>query len=144
MSRGNSAHEEVEYGPLGPGHAPVKDPMKGLIGVMSATMMMEAITFYLVLTVILRVENGALWTPLNWGYVTVLATVMLVMSFLQRKPWAIPVNIALQVFALAGVFIHSSMAVMAILFTVVWAYLFYLRRNLIERMKRGLLTTQHM
>lgn len=134
----------VEYGPLGPGHAPVKDPMKGLVGVMSGTMMMQAITFYLVLTVILRVDNGSYWTTFNWMYVTVLATVMLVMSFLQRFKWALPVDLAIQVFALAGFFIHPSMGVMAIVFLLVWAYLLYLRKNLIERMRRGLLTTQHM
>ncbi len=27
-----SADAAVEYGPLGPGHAPVKDPLKGLRG----------------------------------------------------------------------------------------------------------------
>lgn len=141
---GASSASGVEYGPLGPGHAPVKDPMKGLVGVMSGTMMMQAITFYLVLTVILRVDNGAYWTTFNWMYVTALATAMLVMSFLQRFKWALPVNLVLQVFALAGFFIHPSMGIMAIVFILVWAYLLYLRKNLIERMRRGLLTTQHM
>ena len=41
-------------------------------------------------------------------------------------------------------FVHPSAGFIAILFIAVWAYLLYLRKNLIERMKRGLLTTQHM
>ncbi|MBG9343148.1 DUF4233 domain-containing protein [Corynebacterium diphtheriae] len=135
---------DEQYGPLGPGHAPVKDPMKGLRGVMAGTMMMEAISFYLVLTVILRVDNGAYWTTPNWVYVTAVSTVMLLLSFLQGKKWALGTNIAIQVFALAGFFVHVSMGIMAIVYIAVWWYLLYLRKNLIERMKRGLLTTQHL
>ncbi|MHC9789507.1 DUF4233 domain-containing protein [Corynebacterium diphtheriae] len=135
---------DEQYGPLGPGHAPVKDPMKGLRGVMAGTMMMEAISFYLVLTVILRVDNGAYWTTPNWVYVTAVSTVMLLLSFLQGKKWALGANISIQVFALAGFFVHVSMGIMAIVYIAVWWYLLYLRKNLIERMKRGLLTTQHL
>lgn len=140
-----SKHDEaVDYGPLGPGHEPAKDPMKGIRGVMAGTLVMEAITMGLVLTVILRVDNGAYWTTFNWVYVTAVAVAMFLAAFLQRFSWSIPMNIALQVFALAGVFIHYSMGIVAVIFILAWAYLFYLRNNLIERMKRGLLTTQHM
>ena len=96
------------------------------------------------LTVILRVDNGAYWTTGNWVFVTVLATAMLLMAFLQSRPWAIKGNIALQVVALAGFIVHPSMGITAIIFGLVWWYILHLRRNLIERMKRGLLTTQHM
>ncbi|CAB0574136.1 hypothetical protein CIP107534_01785 [Corynebacterium diphtheriae] len=135
---------DEQYGPLGPGHAPVKDPMKGLRGVMAGTMMMEAISFYLVLTVILRVDNGAYWTTPNWVYVTAVSTVMLLLSFLQGKKWVLGADIGIQVFALAGFFVHVSMGIMAIVYIAVWWYLLYLRKNLLERMKRGLLTTQHL
>ena len=40
--------DAAEYGPLGPGHDPVKDPLKGLRGVMAGTLIMEFITFLLV------------------------------------------------------------------------------------------------
>ena len=136
--------ESVEYGPLGPGHAPEKDPMKGIRGVMAGTLIMEAITIALVLTVILRVDDGAYWTTFNWVYVSAVAVAMFIAAFLQRFSWAIPMNIALQVIAFAGVFVHPSMGIVAGIFILVWAYLFYLRNNMVERMKRGLLTTQHM
>lgn len=136
--------EDIEYGPLGPGHEPEKDPLKGLRGIMAGAMVMEAITFYLVLTVILRVDNGAYWTTFNWVFVTAVATAMLILSFLQSKPWVIKANIGMQIVALTGFFIHPSMGVVAVLFAAVWWYIMFLRRNLIERMKRGLLTTQHM
>ncbi|BAU96707.1 hypothetical protein N24_2445 [Corynebacterium suranareeae] len=135
--------ESIEYGPLGKGHDPLKDPMKGIRGVMAGTLMMEAITLALVLTVILRVDNGIYWTTFNWVYVSAVALAHLVAAFLQRFSWSIPMNIVLQVLALAGFFVHPSMGIAAIIFIIVWAYLFYLRSNLIDRMKRGLLTTQH-
>ncbi len=140
----NKRDETVEYGPLGPGHEPLKDPLKGIRGVMAGTLVMEAITIALVLTVILRVDNGEHWTTFNWVYVTALAVAMFLGAFFQRFSWSVPMNIALQVLALAGFFIHYSMGIVAIIFILVWAYLFYLRNNMVERMKRGLLTTQHM
>lgn len=135
--------EAIEYGPLGPGHDPAKDPMKGIRGVMAGTLMMEAITIALVLTVILRVDDGIYWTTFNWMYISIIAIAHLIASFIQKVSWAIPLNVGLQVLVLAGFFIHSSMGIVAIIFIIVWAYLLYLRSNLIDRMKRGLLTTQH-
>lgn len=132
-----------EYGPLGPGHAPVKDPMKGLRGVMAGTLLMEAISIWLVLTVILRVDNGEHWTTFNWMYVTVVGALMFVWAFMQKRPFALPVNLFLQLLAIAGFMVHSSMGIMGLVYALVWAYILVLRKNLLERMKRGLLTTQH-
>ncbi|WP_034649491.1 DUF4233 domain-containing protein [Corynebacterium vitaeruminis] len=140
----SSKDEEIEYGPLGPGQAPVKDPLKGVRGVMSGTMCMESISYLLVLTVILRVDEGSHWTTFNWAYITVVGVAMMILAFLQFAKWAIPADIVMQVFALGGAFVHPSALFIAVLFILVWAYLLYLRKNLIERMKRGLLTTQHM
>lgn len=133
-----------EVGPLGKGHAPEKDPMKGIRGVMSGMLMMEAITVFLALTVILRVDDGAHWTTFNWVFVTVLGSAHLIMAFLQRFSWALPVNLALQVVLLAGFFVHPSIGIIAIIFIIAWWYLVHLRSNLIARMDRGLLTTQHL
>lgn len=141
---GQAQQVEGEFGPLGAGHAPEKDPMKGLRGVISGTLIMEAISFALVLTVISRVDGGAHWTTFNWVAVTVLSVAFVVLAFLQRFPWAFGVALALQVVAVGGFFIHPSMGIVALLFIGVWAYILYLRSNLIERMRRGLLTTQHM
>ena len=68
---------------------------------------------------------------------------MFVVAFLQKHRWALAANVVLQVFAVAGFFVHPSMGIMALIFAAVWWYIFYLRKNLIARMKRGLLTTQH-
>ncbi|MDU0479393.1 DUF4233 domain-containing protein [Staphylococcus chromogenes] len=142
MSSRNS--NDVEYGPLGPGHAPVKDPMKGLRGVMAGTLVLESIALLLVLTVIAKVDSGAHWTTFNWVFITVLGVVHFLWGFMQKKSYALAVNIALQVIAVVGGFVvHYSAGMMGLIFAGVWVYILILRKNLLERMRRGLLTTQH-
>ncbi|MBZ8178322.1 DUF4233 domain-containing protein [Corynebacterium poyangense] len=144
MRRGKN-NDNVEYGPLGPGHAPEKDPLKGVRGVQSGTLIMEAITVFLVLTVILRIDEGSYWTSFNQVYVCLVGAAHVALSFLQRYSWALIAAVILQVFVLAGGFlVHLSMGIVGVIFVLVWWYLLYLRRNLMERMKRGLLTTQHL
>ena len=133
--------DKQDYGPLGPGHEPAKDPIKGLRGVMSGVLIAEAITLGLVLTVISKF--GDLWTPANIWFVSIVTVAHVVAAFLQRFSWAIWMNIALQVVALGGFFIHWSMGAAVIIFILVWVFVFYLRNVIIERQKRGLLTTQH-
>ena len=133
--------DKQEYGPLGPGHEPAKDPIKGLRGVMSGVLIAEAITLGLVLTVISKF--GDLWTPANIWFVSIVTVAHVGAAFLQRFSWAIWMNIALQVVALGGFFIHWSMGAAVIIFILVWVFVFYLRNVIIERQKRGLLTTQH-
>ncbi|QGU05280.1 DUF4233 domain-containing protein [Corynebacterium comes] len=133
-----------DYSPLGPGHAPEKDPLKGIRGVMAGTLILEAITILLALTVILKVDDGVHWTTFNWVFITALGLAHVVMAFLQRFSWALPVNLALQVVLLGGFLVHYSVGVIAIIFIIVWWYLLHLRSTLIERMRRGWLTTQHM
>ncbi len=45
---------------------------------------------------------------------------------------------------IGGFFVHYSAVMVAIIFIIVWWYLLHLRSTLIERMKRGWLTTQHL
>ncbi|STC68638.1 DUF4233 domain-containing protein [Corynebacterium pilosum] len=135
---------DENYGPLGKGHEPAKDPMKGLNGVVAGVLFLEAITIFLSLTVILKIDDGQLWTTFNWGYITALGVAHTVLAFLTRFKWALPVAVILQVFLLAGIFIHWSVFAIGVMFAVVWWFVLTLRRNMIERMKRGLLTTQHL
>lgn len=135
---------DENYGPLGKGHEPAKDPMKGFNGVVSGVLILEAITIFLSLTVILKIDDGQLWTAFNWGYITALGAAHTVLAFLTRFKWALPVAVILQVFLLAGIYIHWSVFAIGVMFAVVWWFVLTLRRNMIERMKRGLLTTQHL
>nr|VDG63030.1 Uncharacterised protein [Streptococcus thermophilus] len=137
--------DDIEYGPLGPGQEPVKDPMKGLSGVMSGTLIMEAITIFLCLTVILKIQEGALWTTFNWVFVTVMGFAHLIAAFVQRRPGALWLNLGLQVpLIVVGFFIHWSVGAVGIMFAVVWFLVVQMRSDILERQRRGLLTTQHL
>lgn len=141
---GSGHSEHSEYGPLGPGHVPANDPMKGLRGVMAGTHIMEAIVILLVLTVITRVDAGSGATTFNMTYVIGLGVAMIVAAFLQKAKWADWLNIALQVLAIAGFIVHPAMGAMGVIFALCWWYIYHLRSNLMRRMERGLLPSQHL
>lgn len=140
---GKDLTEGGKYGPLGAGHDPVKDPLKGLRGVMAGTLVMQAISVLLGLTVVTRISDGQINETFSIVYITVLGLALLVMAFLQKQRWALTANIVLQVFGVLAVFTHPSMGFVGVFFALVWVYILYLRKNLLDRMKRGLLTTQH-
>lgn len=133
-----------KYGPLGAGHDPDKDPMKGLRGVMAGTLVMQAISVLLGLTVVLRVDGGSLLGPtLSAWYIGIFGLVLLVMSGMQGRPWALKADLALQVVGVLAFITHWSMGLVGLFFAAVWMYILSLRKNLIARMEKGLLTTQH-
>ncbi|MDK6492869.1 hypothetical protein HMPREF3145_00445 [Corynebacterium sp. HMSC05C01] len=135
---------QQEMGPLGPGHAPVKDPMAGLTGVLSGTLIMEAITILLILTVILKVDEGEHWTTFNWVYITVVGLAHVVMAAFQRKPGALWIDLALQVPLIFGFFIHWSVTAVGVIFGIVWYFIIQMRSEMIQRMRHGYLVTQHL
>ena len=142
--QGEDLTEGGQYGPLGAGHDPEKDPMKGLRGVMAGTLIMQAISVLLGLTVVTRISEGQINQTFSVVYITVLGLALIVMAFLQKKKWALKANIVLQVFGILAIFTHFSMGIVGIFFALVWVYIFNLRKNLIERMRHGMLTSQHL
>ncbi|UIZ91748.1 DUF4233 domain-containing protein [Corynebacterium sp. CNCTC7651] len=135
---------KIQVSPLGPGHDPVKDPIKGLRGVLSGTLIMEAITIFLILLVVLKVNDGALWTTFNWVYITVIGLAHVVMAFLQRMPGALWIDLALQIPLIFGFFIHWSVTAVGIIFGIVWFYVVKMRSEIVQRMRGGYLVTQHI
>lgn len=135
---------QQEMSPLGPGKAPVKDPMAGLSGVLSGTLIMEAITVLLILTVILKVDEGEHWTTFNWVYITVIGLAHVVMAAFQRKPGALWIDLALQIPLILGFFIHWSVTAVGVIFGIVWYFIIQMRSEMIQRMRHGYLVTQHL
>ncbi|MFE2959282.1 DUF4233 domain-containing protein [Nocardia tengchongensis] len=121
---------------------PATDPWKGLRGVMAGTLVLEAITVLLALPVISVVGGGLRW----WSvlYVVGLAVVMFLGAGVQRRPWAIPFNLALQVALLLGGFIHISILVIGVVFVAVWVFVLFLRADVKKRMDAGTLPSQRM
>ncbi|MGV0409498.1 DUF4233 domain-containing protein [Corynebacterium resistens] len=136
--------QDVQVGPFGPGHEPATDPLKGLRGVMAGTHILEAIVILLGLTVVTRIHDGEHATVFNIVYVTALGKAMIIAAFLQKAKFADALNIGLQVLAIAGFIVHPSIGAMGLLFAAVWWYIYHLKKNLLERMKRGLLPSQHV
>ncbi|WP_165165272.1 DUF4233 domain-containing protein [Corynebacterium qintianiae] len=140
----SSKARRPETSPLGLGREPVKDPLKGLNGVLAGTLIMEAMTILLILLVVLKVDGGVHWTTFNWLYVTVTGLAHVVMAFFQRIPGALWINLALQIPLIFGFFVHWSVTAVGIMFGVVWFFIIRLRADMLERMKRGYLVTQHL
>lgn len=119
---------------------PTTDPWKGFRGVTAGTLVLEAIVVLLALPVVGTVGGGV--TLFSGTYIVVLAIVMILAAGRQGKPYAMRLNLILQVLLLAGVLIHISIGVVAVVFGAVWAYLLYLRRDITDRIERGLLPGQ--
>ncbi|MBF6097944.1 DUF4233 domain-containing protein [Nocardia cyriacigeorgica] len=118
------------------------DPWKGLRGVMAGTLVLEAIVVLLALPVVADVGGGLSW--LSGTYLVTLAVVMILGAGLQRRPWAVPFNLGLQVLVIAGAFIHVSIGVIGILFAIVWAFILILRNDVKRRMDLGVLPSQRI
>lgn len=124
----------VSFGP------PAKDPWAGFRGVMAGTLILEVITVLLALPVISTVGGGLKWWSVT--YIGVLAFLMALGAGIQRRPWAIPYNLTLQVALIAGWFVHPAIGVLGVLFTCVWLYFLYIRKDIAHREAHGLLPGQ--
>ncbi len=135
-----------EVGPLGLGHKPTKDPLKQFNGMVTANgLTMELITLVLALPVLRMLYEGSLWTAPNIAFVVGLIVVHVGLFAFMRKPWVLTAILGVQIVgAIGGLFVHWSITAIMIVFGLVWLLAIYLRSIIVARMKRGLLTTQHL
>jgi hypothetical protein len=116
------------------------DPMKGFRGVMAGTLVLEVIVVGLSLLVVQRTGGGLVsWKGLLVGGIVV---GLLATCGLLRHGWAMWVVAALQVVMVASVFALTELGVLGVIFGLVWAYLFWLRRDVAKRMEQGRLPSQ--
>jgi len=134
---------EQNVGPRGAGHEPSNDPWKGFRGVCSGTLVLEAIVVLLVLTVVARVDGGAHMSWWKAVYIVAISLAMILACGVQKKPWAIPVDLGLAALVAIGFFVHPSMSIVGVIFLAVWLYLLYLRGQLRSRIRGGYLGSQH-
>ena len=116
------------------------DPWKSFRGVMAGTLILEAIVVLLALPVVARADGGL--TPLSGGYLIGFAVVLVLLAGVQGRPWAIWVNLALQPVLIAGAIVHGAVGFIGVIFLVVWAFIAYLRAEVLRRQKHGLLPGQ--
>ena len=120
--------------------APVRDPWKGLRGVMAATLVLEAVVVLLSLLAVAKVDRGT--GAVGVGVVLALAAAMLLASGLQRRRWGLPLALALQLAMIGCGFVVPALGVLGVVFALVWGYLLHLRRDVARRMAAGELPGQ--
>jgi hypothetical protein len=116
------------------------DPWKSFRGVMAGTLILEAIVVLLALPVVGAVGGGL--SPGVLGYLIGMAVILVLLAGLQGRPWAIWVDLAVQVVLIAGFLVYPGVGVIGLLFTGVWALIAYLRAEVLRRQRRGLLPGQ--
>jgi len=116
------------------------DPWRSFRGVMAGILILEAIVVLLALPVVARAAGGL--TPLSGGYLVGLAVVLVLLAGVQGRPWAIWVNLTIQVVLIAGWAVHGAVGCVGVLFAAVWLLIVYLRAEVLRRQKRGLLPGQ--
>ncbi|KUH73207.1 hypothetical protein AU184_04580 [Mycolicibacterium novocastrense] len=121
-----------------PGQQP--DPWKSFRGVMAGTLILEAIVVLLALPVVANIGGGL--TAATGGFLIGMAVVLVLLAGVQGRPWAIWVNVGLQVVLIAGVVLDGAIAFVGVIFLVVWLLIARLRAEVLRRQKRGLLPGQ--
>ena len=114
---------------------PPADPWKSFRGVMAATLILEAIVVLLAIPVVGAVGGGL--TPASLGYLIGLAALLILLAGVQRRPWAIWVNLGVQVVLLAGFVVYPRVGFVGALFTGLWALIAYFRAEVRRRQQDG-------
>ena len=116
------------------------DPWKSFRGVMAGTLILEAIVVLLALPVV-SVASGGL-TAVTGTYLIGLAVVLILLTGVQGRPWAIWVNLGIQLVLIAGWIVSGAVGFIGLVFTGVWLLILYLRSEVKRRQHRGLLPGQ--
>ncbi len=116
------------------------DPWKSFRGVMAGTLILEVIVVLLALPVVATVGGGL--TALSGGYLLGTAAVLVLLAGLQGRPWAIWVDLSVQLILAVGWVVNGAIGFIGVLFTGVWLLIIYLRREMRRRERLGLLPGQ--
>jgi hypothetical protein len=116
------------------------DPWRSFRGVMAGTLFLEAIVVLLALPVVARADGGL--TIFSGGYLIGFAIVLVLLAGVQGRPWAIWVNLVMQLVLIAGWVVHGAVGFIGVIFAGVWLLIAYLRAEVLRRQKRGLLPGQ--
>ena len=116
------------------------DPWKSFRGVMAGTLILEAIVVLLALPVVSMTGGGL--TVVSGTYLIGFAVVLILLSGLQGRPWAIWANLGIQPLLIAGWVVSGAVGFIGLVFTAVWLLITYLRSEVKRRQDRGLLPGQ--
>ncbi|BBZ76709.1 membrane protein [Mycolicibacterium anyangense] len=123
-----------------PGTPAAPDPWKSFRGVMAGTLILEAIVVLLALPVVGSVGGGL--TVWSTAYLVGFTVFLILLAGVQGRPWAIWMNLGVQLILVAGFFVYPAIGFIGLLFLVVWGVIAYLRAEVLRRQRRGLLPGQ--
>ncbi len=124
-------HPDSSESPEDQAPTPPADPWKSFSAVMAATLILEAIVVLLAIPVVGAVGGGL--SAASLAYLIGLAALLILLVGLQRRPWAIWVNLGIQVVLLAGFAVYPGVGFIGLLFTGVWALIAYFRAEVRRR-----------
>ncbi|NDZ93233.1 DUF4233 domain-containing protein [Streptomyces sp. SID6673] len=119
---------------------PPNDPWKGLRGVMAGTLILEVIVLGLAFPIVANIGSGLTW--LSGVYLGVVVLAHILAAGLQGRPYALRLDLALQVLVIVGGIFHWSIAVIGVIFLCVWIYIAYIKHDVEVRIARGMLPGQ--
>jgi len=113
------------------------DPERGLRGVMSATLILEAIVVLLAIPVAKNTGAGA--NALGVIAICLLALALIICCKYVTRPWFVKAAFTLQGLMIAGWLITPTLGVMGIVFALVWALVIWFRDEFRRRLAAGTL-----
>ncbi len=116
------------------------DPWKSFRGVMAGTLILEAIVVLLALPVVNMVGGGL--TAWSTAYLVGFAVFLILLAGVQGRPYAIWLNLGVQLILVAGFIVYPAVGMIGLLFVVVWGILAYLRAEVLRRQRQGRLPGQ--
>ncbi|RIV29828.1 DUF4233 domain-containing protein [Micromonospora radicis] len=109
-----------------PRRSGLRDPQRAVRGLGAGTLALEALVLLLAIQPI-RVVGGDLGAAAIWAVVA-LAVAAAVLAGLMRRPWAWQAGTVLQGLLLLSGLLHWALFVLGVMFALVWAYAWHVRR----------------
>ena len=116
------------------------DPWRSFRGVMAGTLILEVIVVLLALPVVSASDGGL--TLATGGFLLGFAGMLVLLTGMQGRSWALRANLAMQVVLIAGWVLHAAIGFIGLVFAAVWLLIAYLRAEVMRRQERGLLPGQ--
>ena len=107
------------------------DPWRSFRGVLAGTLILEAIVVLLALPVVAMVGGGL--TAASLTYLIGFAVLLVALTGLQGRPWAIWVDLAVQLLLIAGFALYPGVGFIGVLFALVWVLIAYFRAEVRRR-----------
>lgn len=113
------------------------DPERGLRGVMSATLILEAIVALLSIPVAANTGSGT--SALGVLLICLLAVALIALCAFVGRPWFLTAALTLQGLMILGWLITPALGVMGIVFAIVWGSIIWFRNEFRRRLAAGTL-----